>query len=154
MCLKLDACGIDINLKIKGYTTSTKDNWDYQWCRCDFSFSSGDWLNYQREDNEVLLCCEVEELETYFTKLLNDELSAVKKITCLEPDFVFVLHPQFNKRKNSQYADVNYEKEEDIYVEWKVFFWSGGITDNHLTVILDRNDIMVMRDYLLHIIEN
>ena len=155
MWLELDASGIKIKLQIKEYIPSTKDNWDSQWCQCDFLFSSKDWLYYHKEDDELLLCCEVEELEDSFSKLLNNDLTEVKEIACIEPDFVFILHPQSDRRNNPNYTYVQPGFEiEDIYVEWKVFFWNGGLTDNHLVVTLDRDDIEIMRNYLLQIIKN
>ena len=62
MWLEIDADGIRVNLQIKGYKPSNEDNWYSNWCNCDFLFTSGDWLNYHKENDEVLLSCEVEEL--------------------------------------------------------------------------------------------
>ena len=149
MWLELDASGIEIKLRITGYAPSTKTDWDSQWCQCDFLFSSGAWLNYYKENDEVLLSCEVEELEEYLTKLLNNELLEVREIACIEPDFIFVLHPQLNRREDPKYTYVQPGYEiEDIYLEWKVFFWDDGLTDNHLVVTLDRDGIKELRDYL------
>lgn len=150
MWLELDASEIEIKLQINGYVPSTKDNWDSQWCRCDYLFSSGDWLNYHKEDDEVLLSCEVEELEECLTKLIDNEMSEIKEIACIEPDFVFVLHPQSDRREDPKYTYVQPGYEiEDIYLEWKIFFWNGGLTDNHLVVMLGRDEIISVRDYLL-----
>ena len=52
---RTSASGINVKLKIHGYRPTNKDNWDSEWCRCDFLFSSGDWLNYHKENDEVLL---------------------------------------------------------------------------------------------------
>lgn len=149
MWLEIDASGIQIKLQIKNYEPSTKDDWDSQWCQCDFLFSSGNWLNYYKNDDELLLSCEVEELENYLTKLLDNNLTEIKEIPCIEPDFVFILHPQTDKHENPAYTYVQPGYEiDDIYLEWKIFFWDGGLTDNHLTVVLDRDNILSMRDYL------
>lgn len=149
MWLELDLCGIKVKLRIKGYKPTGKEDWDSEWCNCDFLFASGEWLNYHREDDEVLLSCEVEELEESLTKLLNNELNEVKEIMCMEPDFNFILHPQKDLRTDPKYTYVQKGYEiQDIYVEWKVFFWNEGLTDNHLTVVLGREDIMQLRDYL------
>lgn len=154
MWLELDSSGIEIKLRIKEYIPSTKDDWDSQWCRCDFLFSSKDWLNYHKEDNELLLCCEVEELEDSLSKLLDNKLTEVKKLSCIEPDFIFVLHPQHDRRTDPQYTYIQPGYEvEDIYVEWKIFFWNGGLTDNHLVITLCRDEIKKMRDYLSQIIK-
>lgn len=100
MNLQLDAQGINIYLKIKGYKPSDSDTWDSQWCNCDFSFYSGTWLNYHKEDDEVLLSCEVEELADKLSQLLNDELSEQTEILCIEPDFIFTLFPKRDLRKD------------------------------------------------------
>ena len=69
MWFDIDASGINIKLRIKGYKPLGKYNWDSEWCKCDFLFASGDWLNYHKEDDEVLLSCEIEGLEEALTKL-------------------------------------------------------------------------------------
>ena len=52
-----------------------KDNWDDLWCKCDFSFRSDNWLNYKSVSNEVLLSCEIDELERSLTQLLDGEIT-------------------------------------------------------------------------------
>lgn len=37
---------------------------------------------------------------------------------------------------------------QDIYVEWRVFFWDDGLTENYLNVTLYRDDIIAFRDFL------
>ena len=88
-----DISGIDVYLNIKDYSPSTKDDWYCKWCKCDFKFKSGEWLDYHKEDDEVFLSSEVENLKEYLTKLLNGELSEVYKFDCMEPDFIFTLYP-------------------------------------------------------------
>lgn len=132
MRLKIDLNGIMLRLKIKGYTKSTPEKWDYQWCDVDFSFSSGNWLDYRRENNAILLACEVEELAESVRKLLNDELNEITEISCIEPDFKFILHP---KR----------------YMEWTVTFWNEGLTDNYLSVTLDQGDMKILLVYLNYV---
>lgn len=153
MWLELDISGIEVKLRINGYRPSTKENWDSNWCRCDFLFASGDCLNYHKEEDEVLLSCEVEELEESLTKLLNNELLEVKEILCIEPDFNFILHPQKDLRTDPRYTYVQEGYEiQDIYMDWKIFFWNEGLTDNHLTVVFGREDIVKLRDYLASVI--
>ena len=86
MWFEIDASGIRVKLQIKGYKPTDKDNWDSEWCKCDCSFSSGNWLNYHIENDEVLLSAEVETLEKAFTKLLDNKLTEVTEICCIEPD--------------------------------------------------------------------
>ena len=147
--MEMDVRGIHVKLKIKGYESSENGSWDARWCKCDHAFCSGDWLNYHKEDDEILLSCEVEELEVSLTKLLNDELSEIKEICCMEPDYIFTLYPKKDLRKdpNYTYLQPGYEIK-DICVEWKVYFWYEGLTDNFLTVTLKREEIIRFRDYL------
>ena len=149
MWLEIDASGIETKLRINGYTPSMKGIWDSQWCKCDFLFLSGDWLNYHKENDEVLLSSEVEELEESLTKLLNNELLEMKEISCIEPDFVFELYPQSDRRDDPKYIYVRPGYEiADIYLEWKIYFWNQGLTDNYLTITLGREEIVSLRDYL------
>ena len=144
MWLNLNVNGIKVQLRIKGYKLSNKECWDCQWCNCDFSFSSGDWLNYHKEDDEVLLSCEIEMLESTLSMLLNDEIKEDKEIDFIEPDFVFHIYPKDNLE--------NYAS--DIYVEWKIYFWNGGLTENYIAITLDRAEIIILRDYLSSVIKN
>ena len=150
----LDISGINFQLRIKGYEPSTRENWDYQWCKCDFSFCSGEWLNYHKENDEVLLSCEVEELEKSLTDLLNDKLDDVKEINCIEPDFQFILTPKQDLRNNPQYAYIAPGHEiTDIIMEFRIYFWNDGLTDNYLSLTLDREEIAKFKEYLSLIIK-
>ena len=144
MSIQIDAAGIIIDLLVKGYRKSNKDNWDEQWCKCDFAFRSDSWLNYQSVDNEVLLSCEIEELEQSLTQLLNGEITEKKMI----------LYPEEDLRNNPNYTYVQPGYEiVDIYLEWRVYFWNEGLTDNYLTVTLGREEITMLRDYLRTVIK-
>lgn len=155
MYMEMDISGIVVRLRIKGYESSTKEVWDSQWCKCDFSFHSGDWLNYHKENDEVLLSCEVEELENVLTKLLDDEIEEIREIRCVEPDFVFMLHPKRDLRKDPSYTYIQPGYEiADIYLEWKIYFWHEGLTDNFLTVTLERDEIIRFRDYLSSVLRD
>lgn len=149
MRFEIDASGISVNLQINGYKPTNRDNWYRNWCNCDFMFSSEDWLNYHKENDEVLLSSEVEVMEEAFTELLENKLSAAKEIACIEPDFVFKLYPQRDLRDDPEYrfAQSGYVIQ-DIYLEWKIYFWHEGLTDNYLTITLYRDEIVRLRDYL------
>lgn len=153
MWFNLDLCGIKMNLRIKGYEPSSKDKWDDQWCNVDFSFVGESWLNYQRNNDELLLSCEVEELSQLLDELLSNKLSEIKTIECIEPDFKFVLHPKRDLRNDPEYTYVKKGYEiADIYMEMKIFFWDDGLTDNFLSVKFYREDIQYLRNYLLLIV--
>ena len=94
------------------------------------------------------------ELADAFTELLDNKLSEVKEIICIEPDFVFELYPQTDLREDPKYTYVQPGYEiQDIYVEWKIYFWHGGLTDNYLTITLGRDDVTRLRDYLKLVIK-
>ena len=153
MWFKLDLRGIEMNMRIKEYEPSDKEKWDYQWCRVDFSFIGESWLNYQKANDEVLLSCEVEELAHFLDDLLNDKLSEIKTIECIEPDFIFILHPKQDLRNDPKYTYIQKGYEiADIYMEMKIFFLHEGLTDNYLSVTFDRNDIQYFKNYLLWVI--
>ena len=143
MSLSFNVDGINIYLKINNYKPSDKDHWDAHWCKCDFMFTSDNWLNYHKENDEILLCSEIEELESTLTMLLNGEINEDREISFIEPDFVFNISPI----KNMQNLVL------DIMTEWKVYFWHDGITANYLSITLDRDEIQKLRDYLSKIIK-
>lgn len=134
MRLNLNLDGMEIWLGVNGYTPSTRENWDYQWCDVDFSFKFENVINYRKDDDEVLLSCEIEEIVSVFTKLLNDEYTEKFRLGFIEPDFEFEILPKDDKG--------------DMLVEWHVNLWHEGLTGNYFSVCLDRNDISTMRDYL------
>lgn len=146
----MDLDGICLQLSIDGYSRTTQRDWDEKWCKCSFSFSSGDWLNYHKERDEVLLSSEVDRLADRFEKLLNGDLEKPVELSMIEPDFVFRLMPVQDVRNN---PDVVYVREGcelvDIQVDWQINFWNDGcLTANYLTVMLCRADIEAMVAYL------
>jgi len=151
--LKLDVHGLIVELNIKDFVVSNRDTWDSDWCHVDFSFQLNGAIDYSRFDNEVLLSDEVIDIEEKLTLLLNDKIDQITEIVCMEPDFVFVLYPKKDLREDPKYTFIQEGYEiEDILVEWKVYFWNQGLTDNYLTVTLNRKDITQLRDYLSSII--
>lgn len=153
MRLRMDLDGIILQLKIKEYRPADGNDWDDKWCKVDFSFSSGDWLNYHKENDEVLLSCEVEEIAGLLRELLDNKLTEPREKSCIEPDFHFVLHPIYNLRDDPQYVYVRKGYElVDISLKWVVSFWNGGLTDNYLSVTLNRNDIEILLTYFRYIL--
>ena len=149
MWLKLNLDGIVLSLRIRQYKKVEADDWDSTWCKTDFSFISEPWLKYIKEDDEVLLAREVDELVEALEKLLTDQLYEPTEFTCIEPDFIFELNPQEDLRKNPRYLYIQPGCEiADIDLEWKVFFWYEGLTGNYLSVALARPDIECLLPYL------
>lgn len=149
MWLKLNLDGIILSLRIRRYKKTDRNNWDTVWCRTDFSFISEPWLNYAKEDSEIFLASEVDGLAGELEKLLNDWISEPTEFTCIEPDFVFELKPKEDLRRNPNYEYIRPGSEiMDIGLQWKLFFWNGCLTENNLSVALDRTEIECLLTYL------
>lgn len=153
MWFRKDICGIIAELQIRKYGKWNISNMYDNWCECDFCFRSGDWLNYHQESDECLLPFEVEYLEENLTKLLEDGFTQPSEVLLTEPDFKFSLYPKRDLREDPRCVYVPKGQEiEDIYAEWKIYFWHRGLTQNHLILTLDREDITDLRDYLSSVI--
>lgn len=149
MWFKIDLNGIILQLQFREYRPSKKEIWDEQWCKTDFSFASEPWLNYHQENGEVFLSCEVEELADRIDKLLHDRLQEKTEVELIEPDFHFILYPKRDLRNDPKYAYIKPGHEiADIYMKWTVTFWNEGLTDNYLSVTLDRADMEYLLNYL------
>ena len=84
------------------------------------------------------------------TELLDGTIAEPCEITFLEPDFVFMLYPQKDLRNDPAYTYVAPGHEiQDIYAEWRIFFWNDGLTENFLSINLARDDITALQDCLI-----
>ena len=152
MGFELDASGIKIELEISGYRLTSKKNQFLKWCTCSVRFSSENWLKYHKENDEILLCCELDELTNALTDLLDNKIQEAKEISFIEPDFVFELYPKVESKEKYQNFLIKPGFEiRDIYLEWKVYIWNKGFTANCLTITLGRDDIISLRDYLVSV---
>lgn len=149
MWLRLDLDGIVLKLQIRNYVKVAADDWNSTWCKTDFSFVSEPWLNYHKEEDEVFLAREIDELKEALQALLENQLTEATEFCCIEPDFNFILTPQRDLRLDPKTLYVKPGCEiVDIDVEWKVSFWHDGLTANYLSVSLDREDIENLLSYL------
>ena len=149
MWLRLDLEGMKVQLQIKGYQPSSRDYWDFQWCKVDFAFAFPECINYTKQDDEVLLSCEVEELEAKLDDFINDKIIKSETLEFIEPDFVFELRPGYNKVEAGvcSYAAPGHEMSA-AFMAWKVRLWQDGLTDNYFSTTLDKEDMRILRDYL------
>ena len=90
MWLKLNLDGIVLSMRIRQYKKVEADDWD-SWCKTDFSFISEPWLKYTKEDDEVFLAREVDDLVEALEKLLTDQLSAPPSLPVLSLTFFLSL---------------------------------------------------------------
>lgn len=149
MWLKLDLDGILLTLRIRGYRRVPDNDWDSTWCRVDFSFVSEPWLDYRQTDSEVFLAREIDDLREALESLLADRLASPTEFICMEPDFRFLLQPKEDLRDDPKVLYISPGHETvDIGMEWQVFFWHEGLTANHLTVTLGREEIEALLIYL------
>lgn len=139
---RCNADGIKIKFR---FNKLTSDNFLYDdWSVCSFSFVGDGWLNYSKDNRESFLVSEIILLEKELTGLINSSYKSPKHISLIEPDFSFVLHPSRSVKNNISGELVAI----DYYAEWRVNFWNEGLTDNFLSVELNKKEIIKLRDYL------
>lgn len=154
MWFRLNLEGIDFHFRISKYQKSTKENWDDEWCRIDLTLQAPDWLNYRIVYAETMLAAEVEHIRDKINDLLHDKLSKPETIECIEPDFVFHLHPKEDIRNN---PDVLYVKPgfeiADIDMDFQVTFWDrdGALSSNRLMLSFIREDLEMLLCYFQYI---
>lgn len=144
--------GIEVILRIDNYESPSKHTFGDGWCDCGFSFRMGklaEIINYRKDHDELLTPEEVDGLADALTNLLEGKINELQEYPLVEPDFVFLLYPIKDLRTDPKYTYVAPGHEfQDIYVEWRVFFWDDGLTENYLNVTLYRDDIIAFRDFL------
>ena len=144
--------GIEVILRIDNYESPSKHTVGDWWCDCGFSFRMGklaEIINYRKDHDELLTPEEVDGLADALTNLLEGKINELQEYPLVEPDFVFLLYPIKDLRTDPKYTYVAPGHEfQDIYVEWRVFFWDDGLTENYLNVTLSRDDIIAFRDFL------
>ena len=149
MSFELDASGIKIKFEVLNFHSWTEENRNEEWCECGYRFFTPGRLNCYKDHDAIMECAEVEELEQALTALLEDRISEPQEIGFVEPDLVFELYPKKDKRDDPQYLYVKPGHEiQDIYLEWRVYFWNRGLTKNYLSVTLYRSEIEDLRNYL------
>ncbi len=154
MAFKTNIGGIEVALSINNYKTPDWEEYYDQWCVCSYSFhkfhkkKKTETINYSAESDEVLKSSEVDKLAYNLTDLLNGEITQPFKLRMIEPDFVFMLYPIRDLRLDQNRVVAPGHEFSDIYVEWRIYFWDDGLTDNFLTITLYREDIKALRDYL------
>lgn len=148
MWLRLDLQGIIVSLQIHNYRKVPKDDCG-TWCKVDYSFVTKSWLSYGNNNDEILLCSEIDEIITFLEKLVTDQLQEPTEFGCVEPDFRFRFYPKKDLRNDPKYTHVapGYEIV-DISMEWEVTLWNNGYTANRLVVTLKRQKIMQLLSYL------
>lgn len=141
--------GMEIMLRIDNYQSPSKHEYGDWWCDCGFTFRLGSIINYTAEHEELLMPEDVDSLSVALTSLLDGDMTKPEEVVMTEPDFVFMLYPKKDLRTDSRYLYIQKGCEiQDIYAEWQIYFWHDGLTSNYLTVTLDREDIISLRDFL------
>ena len=149
MVFEREIRGIRIMLRIDGYRDPSEIGYGDVWCDCAYSFRFGDVLRYEAEHEELFMPREVDELEKALTELLDGTVSEPLEIPLTEPDFVFTLYPEEDLRQDPSCVFVAPGHEiRDVRVEWRIFFWNDGLTDNYLTITLEREDAAAFWDFL------
>ena len=154
MRLRMDLDGIIVEFQIQQYTGKNARTYleHHYWCNVSFSFLSEPWLNYRKENDEVFLSFEVDELAQALDDLLNDNFSEIEAMEFVEPDFHFKFFPKEDLRKRPNMIVSPGHEILDISMEWSISFWHDGLTANHLAIVFDRNDIVNLKNYLFLVI--
>ena len=148
MYLKLDLNGFDLYLRISHYRTSNQANWDEEWCTVDLTVNFGKEVNLLRT-GETMLSCEVEQLKSVFADLLENKIKERTFLNFIEPDFEFIINPDYHFRNESDYGDDRVGQYlKDIFVDFHIYYWNGGLTDNYLSITLYREEIEYFLTYL------
>lgn len=146
MWLKLDLNGIMFHLKINNYIKTNYSNWDDVWCTVDLCLESEPWLKYHIQ-SDILLASEVDDLVNILEGILIGSYTEYTEFSFIEPDFCLCFHP------NPDYNSLNdlneYESRlNDISLEWRIFLWDGGLTNNYISVTFQRTYIKYLLTYL------
>lgn len=150
MWFKINLSGIIFQIKILEYSKSTKEKWDEEWCNIEIGYKSEKWLDYMSTSDEMLLSSEIEMILGVLSDLLCDKLEKTQEMIFIEPDFHLVFNPQKDLTKDPKYTYISPGYEiEDIDMEWKIFFWDEGLTDNYLSLRWYREDLEKLQKYLM-----
>ncbi len=149
MWLKLNLDGIIFHLRIRGYKKTSKQ-WDDEWSQDDFSVLSGEWLNYQVFNRELLLMVEIEQLQARVEDLLSDMVMDEEEMEFIEPDLKFTFSPKFNVSDDQNFVFATSGKEIlDVFMELRIALWNEGcLTGNELLLVLNREEIESLLCYL------
>ena len=149
MWLRLDLEGLDFQFRITGYHPSTRENWDCEWCNVDLSMIAPHWLDYHIDNQEIMLCCEVESLKKGIDDLLEDRLTEKKEISFIEPDLSFHLFPREDLRKNPEVSYVAPGHEwTEVDADLEVHTWNHGLTENRIMTCFSRDELGILLCYL------
>ena len=149
MWLKLNLEGMKLELQISNYEPSETEHWDVQWCYVDYHFTFFNCIDYSKSWDPVLLSCEIEELENNINALLSGKIKKAERMELVEPDFEFVFYPKCYIQEGENGISVMPKQEiADISMEWEVHLWDDGLTANRFITVLDRQDMIILRDYL------
>lgn len=157
MALNLNLDGMEVYLNIKGYQKTNSENSYDTWCNVDFAFRFQGCIDYSMNDAKILLASEIENLEKNLTDLLEDKVQQTKGLFYFnKPGFHFEFYS--DHKITDENPDVNYEKSDDelndVSIDWIVYLSKDGLlTANYFSVVLEREDITQLRDYLRTILE-
>lgn len=132
--LQLDLEGMRFEFRIEKYRPSTRENWDYEWCKVYARACTNEPdINYETY-SECMLCSEVEWLYSKLGELIKGSLNEDMEISFIEPDFEYCLHP----RENNAYD-----------MDWRFNLWNDGIlTCNSIITYWCEDDIKKLYGYL------
>ena len=154
MWLRLDADGMNIEIRIKHYEATNADNWDSAWCCIDCNFQLDGYVNYFMRNDEALMCHEIDYLESKLDDFISGKLKKEFLIECIEPYFEFKFNPSRKITEKDSLRNVLYYSSNhnmtDPFVEWRIIIWDtcGIPTSNYISTPLFMENMIALRDYL------
>lgn len=119
-------------------------------CSVDFSFIFRDTIRYTRDNDCILLSCEIEAIQAKIEDLLVGRLLETIHIECIEPDFELILEPQYDisNSKDTVYVAPGHEIV-DVTMQLRVNLWADdGLSDNFFSTKFGRDEIEIFNTYL------
>lgn len=147
MWVKFDIDGMKINFQITNYIPD--QDIEGRWTKVSANFEFQNVIKYDIENQEDLLCYEVDRLRDDIAKLLDDKVERAENISFIEPDFEMTLYPKYNLKDNSHVIYIQEGKEiQDVYADVQVNLWNNGLTCVNFGFTLDRDDLEILYKYL------
>ena len=134
MWIKFDKDGLLLELKIYNYIKNDEN----RYVKLSFNYKFKEIINYKKEDQEILLCKDIDNLKKMLYDFLNDKLTDKYKPTetlyCYEPDFYF-------------------EFIGDRWLTINTYLWNnenrkGQITNNMISTTLEKEQVRQLYLYL------
>ena len=149
MKFKLDLYGIMLYLNITDYKKTTAANMYDEWGGTELYICNEENVILSVPDGGVFASYEIDYIKKSLKSLLDGNIKKITELEFIEPGIQIILHPGRDKDFDGEYNDKIKENEIiDIGVEVKIYFWYGSPTENYISVLLEREKIEKLYNYM------